>query len=58
MHKLFGACAHIGARALAEICDAAQAVSVDQVEEVHAYHKKIWAEYKRVYEALERKRAA
>lgn len=58
VHKLFGACAHIGARALADICDAAQSVPVAELDKVQAYHKKIWAEYKRVYEALERKRAA
>lgn len=58
VHKLFGACAHIGARALADICDVAQSVPVAELDKVQVYHKKIWAEYKRVYEALERKRAA
>lgn len=57
-HKLYGACSHIGARALAEICDKAQTLFPEKTEKIPEMHKAILTEYEHVHKALNAKKAA
>jgi signal transduction histidine kinase/DNA-binding NarL/FixJ family response regulator len=57
-HKLYGACAHIGASAMAKICDEAQTLYPEKTDQIPRLHETILREYKRIYEALEKKKAA
>lgn len=52
VHKICGACSHVGANALADICNKGQNLSPDDVKGIHLLHMKIVNEYKRVNGAL------
>ena len=54
VHKLYGACAHIGAHALATICDEAQSLPGPEKETIKALHEAILSEYQRVQDVLEK----
>lgn len=51
-HKLFGACAHVGANAMACICDEAQSLSSTEIDKMEVLHHGIIEQYSRVKEAL------
>lgn len=52
VHKLYGACSHIGANSMAIACDKGQTLFPDQTEKIPVMHEAILSEYKRVYKAL------
>ena len=54
-HKLFGACAHIGANAMASICDEAQSLSTDDENIIETLHLDILKQYDLVQQALREK---
>ncbi len=57
-HKLRGASAHMGAYALAEICDQAQSLSSGESGKMKELHPLILSESQRLYGVLEERRAA
>lgn len=57
-HKLYGACAHIGAMSMAEACDKAQSISEDEVSLMPELHQSILQEYEKVMSVLQSRRAA
>ena len=48
VHKIYGACSHVGAAAMADICDRAQSLTDGQEGEIPVIHAKIMAEYQRI----------
>ena len=56
-HKLYGACAHIGANAMADICDQAQFVKANDNVRMKDLHHDILDEYKKLYALLEKKQS-
>lgn len=55
VHKLYGACSHVGANALAEICDKGQSLSPDETTQIQQTHAVILDEYQKVDQALAQK---
>lgn len=53
-HKIYGACAHIGATALAKACDQAQNIKADNTLKTKETHLVILAEYKRLHAFLDK----
>lgn len=51
-HKLFGACSHIGADAMAEICDKVHTLKPSQTERLTQIHRTILTEYKNLRSVL------
>lgn len=58
VHKLYGACSHLGVNTLARICDKGQRLSVHEVDKIRYVHMLILNEYKRTHIALTKMRAA
>lgn len=52
VHKLYGACSHIGAHSMAEICDEGQTLFPDHIDKIPQMHKAIFNEYQRVQDIL------
>lgn len=52
VHKLYGACSHIGANSMAEICDEGQTLFPDHIDKIPQMHEAIFNEYKRVQHVL------
>lgn len=52
VHKIYGACSHIGANALAEICDEGQTLVPEKTHKIPEVHGVILNEYKRVQNYL------
>lgn len=57
-HKLCGACAHIGAKAMAKVCHQAQSITSDKKDKMEVLHPSILYEYKRVRDFLTARKAA
>ena len=58
VHKICGSCFHVGANALAQICDEAQALPDGAGERVPQLHEAIIDEYEKVRRFLEGRKAA
>ncbi len=48
VHKLYGACSHVGAHDLAKACNEGQELNTDNVQRVTEVHKNILTEYNRL----------
>ena len=55
-HKLYGACAHIGAYAMAKICDQAQMLSANDTDNIIKLHHAIIGQYQLLHDTLESKK--
>lgn len=51
-HKLYGACAHIGAKSMAQVCDQAQSLSADEADRMGDLHQAILGEFRKVRDVL------
>ncbi len=58
VHKLYGACVHIGAYAMAHICERGQEISRADNKKIPKIHQAVLEEYKRVQNVLETRKAA
>ena len=54
MHKIYGASSHIGANALAEICDQGQSLFPERKDKIPEFHRAVIREYRRVHEVLQK----
>ena len=57
-HKISGACSHIGARSMAQICRDAEAVPLDEPEKISEMHQIILDQYKVLHDHLREQYAA
>lgn len=55
VHKLYGACSHIGAVRLAQICDEGQALKGQDYQEISRLHGLILQEHSQLCDALKAK---
>lgn len=55
VHKLYGACSHVGASALADACDKGQSIPSDDIAQIKQIHTVILHEYENVHKALSKK---
>lgn len=58
VHKMFGSCAHFGAKPMADVCDEAQCYSGKDPERIAGFHKKIMQHYHSIQNFLANKEAA
>lgn len=58
VHKIYGACSHIGADIMADLCDQGQGLFPDDVDKIPQMHKSILKAYKNVCDALQSRKAA
>ena len=58
VHKLYGACVHIGAFSMAHICEKGQEISRADNNKIPKIHQAVLQEYKRVQNMLETRKAA
>ena len=58
VHKIYGACSHIGAHALAAVCDEGQGLVPNKINKISETHDAILNEYERVKDSLETRQAA
>lgn len=54
VHKIYGASSHIGANALAEICDQGQSLFPERKDKIPEFHRAVIREYRRVHEVLQK----
>jgi len=54
VHKIYGASSHIGANALADVCDEGQSLFPERADKIPELHQAVIREYQRVHEVLQK----